>query len=641
MGGWVRLGVAAVVAAQSMIFGLAINLSPPEGMTRAILHGALALSAVVVFALAGWPLARRCWSALLSGRIIFDQLFLLGILAAFGASVHCSLTGVGHVYYEIVAILLAIYTFGGLITEARRREVLSAAGNLGSEFATCEAVSADGSLRRVAVEEIEEGEIIWVRSGGAVCIDGTVVEGISFVQEAALTGEPFPVVKRPGDDVVAGSYAVEGGLKVRAVRTGRGRGLDVLLEALREAQGRPSRLQREADKLAAWFLPVVVTLAVGTFAWWTAVSGWQQALFNSLAVILVACPCAMGIATPVAIWSALSAFVREGLRPKDGDLVEKLATVTTVVFDKTGTLGEEAMEIVDFVVADGFDRSTLRRMAAVLENASDHPVARAFRRTCDGGHVEGEIRLLVGAGIEGRVDGHLVRIGNAGVIGESSLTEMAALTAQTTASTSATREIFLVVDGQPAGVAVLRETLRSGALEALANFEEMGIRCEVMTGDRPESAAALDLPNVRAGLTPADKARLVRELVQKGESVLFVGDGINDSAAMGEAHAAVAIQSGTALAAEAADAVLPGNQLRSLPKAVARARQSVRAIRGNLLFAACYNAIGVSLAAMGFLHPVAAALIMLASSFTVTWRALRNVEEESLPPVPHLQTQPA
>jgi P-type Cu+ transporter len=625
VGGWVRLGVAAVVAAQSMVFGLAVNVSPPSGTARAVLHGLLAVSAVVVFVLAGVPLVKRSWGALVRGRIVFDQLFLAGILAAFGASVHCTLTGTGHVYYEIVAILLAIYTFGGLITETRRRAALDAAGSLGAEFSTCEVIRDGGRGEVVDVGHVVEGDIIWVRSGGAVCVDGVVVGGVSFVREAALTGEPFPVVKREGDTVRAGSYAVEGGLRVRASHAGRGRGLDELFEALKTARSKPARLQREADRLAGWFLPVVMVVAAGTLVYWTSVSGWEQALFHALAVVLVACPCAMGIATPVAVWSALARFVRTGLSPKDADLVEKLARTGVVVFDKTGTLGREEMELVDFVVSEGADRGELRSMAAAIEDASEHPVARAFRKFDHAGHRILATRLLPGAGIEGRLaDGRVVAVGNAGVFEPARRARADDLARAARGAADGARLVYVVVDGVPAGVAVLRETLRAGAREAIGRLEAMGIRCEVMTGDTAGAAQALDLPGVRGNLQPADKARLVREIEEAGGRVLFVGDGINDSAAMAVASVSVAIGSGTALAIEVSDAVLAGNNLPAIPDAIATARHAVRAIRGNLLFAACYNAVGIVLAAAGFLHPVAAALIMLASSFTVTWRALRD-----------------
>ena len=627
-GAWAKLGIASVVAAQSMIFGLAINISPPSGTARWILHGALAASALVVFFLAGGSIVRSSWNALKKGRIVFDQLFLLGIVAAFGASLHCTLTGVGHVYYEIVAILLAIHTFGGLLTDNRRREALDAAGNLGREFSTCERVGPGGELETVAVTAVTNGDLVSVSVGGAITVDGIVAEGAAFVRESALTGEPFPVVKRVGDEVKAGSHAMDGALQIEVQNRGPGRGLDRLLAALEEARSRPSRLQREADKLASWFLPVVVVIAVLTFGFWTWQVSWVEGLFHALAVILVACPCAMGIATPVAIWSALATFAKQGLVSRTSDLVEKLAKIDTVVFDKTGTLGEEAMEVVDFVAAPGFERIELRAMAASLEASSDHPVAHAFRAFSKASGQVKNVHILPGAGIEGWVGDQCMRIGNLAVV-ESEHRKGAEQVFYSLAGVlPSTHRLYLTVNGVPAAVATLRETLRSGAMEAMQQLQDMGVTCRVMTGDSAEAAMQHGLPNVDAGLSPETKAALVREMEAAGRRVLFVGDGINDSAAMHEAHAAVAIQGGTLMARESADAELAGSNLGMLPEAIAGSRRAVLTIRGNLLFAAAYNSIGITLAAMGFLHPVAAALIMLASSFTVTWRALREAKPE-------------
>jgi len=619
-GQWVRMAVAAAVAAQSMIFGLAVNLSPPDGPMRAILHGLLAFSAAGVFLLAGLPLVRNSRAAAASGRIVFDQLFLLGIAGALAASVHSSITGVGHIYYETVAVLVAIYTLGGLITETRRKRALAAAADFGRDFASAERIEGDGGTRNIPVGQIRPGDRVVVRPGGAIAVDGVIEEGSSFVRESALTGEPFPVVRRAGDRVSAGSHAVDGALVIRA--DGPSRGLDRLIAALREAQARPSRLQREADRLASWFLPVVVVIAVCVYGFWAWRDGWETGLFNALAVVLVACPCAMGIATPVAVWSALASFARSGLIARNGDFVEKLARTDSVVFDKTGTLGKETLEIVDFLTPPGVDRAGLRTMAAALENASDHPVAGAFRQPPPIPSSTG-LRALPGVGIEGIVDGRVLRMGNEGVFAGDPA-GLAAVRALADEATTGAVPIYLFLDGRAAGVAMLRESLREGAREALDRLAGLGIRAEIMTGDSPESAARHGLPNVRAGLAPEEKARIVREMVAGGRRVLFVGDGINDSAAMLEAFASIAIRSGTALARESADAELAGENLPAIAEAVRTARAAVSAIRSNLLFAATYNAVGVALAAAGFLHPVAASLLMLASSLTVTWRALRG-----------------
>ena len=610
---WIRLAALAILAAQSMIVSLAVNLSPPTGATRVALHGLLALSAVAALALAGRPLWREGFAAARRGRMVFEQLFLVGIIAALGASLVCSVTGVGHVYYEIVAILLAIHALGTTLGRQRREAALAAARALGAEFATADRLAPSGEIEATAVTAIRAGDLVQIPAGAAVSVDGVIVAGVALVDESTLTGEPFPVVRRPGDPVRAGSRLVDGPLRVRASVDGSARQLDALFARVREAQSRPSRLQRQADQLVAWFLPAVTLVAVVTFAAWTLRSGWAEGLFHGLAVLLVACPCAMGLATPLGVWSTLGVLARRGLVARDGDLVERLAQVRQVVFDKTGTLGDEHPELVDFVVAPGFARERLLAEAAALERESGHPFARAFRSASETVNAH-DLHALPGIGVAGRIAGIDVRLGNAGVLPAG--TDVSSLRAELRGA-DGTHELFLVHDGCLAAIFQLRERLRDSATATLAELRSLGLPCIVLTGDPSENPH--DLTGVESGLSPLDKARRVRELTRGGR-VLFVGDGINDAPAMAEAHVALAVPTGAPLTRETAAGDLI--DLRALPDAIRRCRATVRVIRQNLLFAASYNLVGISLAAAGLLHPVAAALLMLASSLTVSGRAL-------------------
>ena len=610
-----RLAVAFAVAALSMVFGMVANMSQLQGSARLVVHCALAASAVAVFLLAGLPILRSAVAALRERRIVIEQLFLLGIAGAFVASVQSTITGYGHVYYEVVAILVAVYTLGKLVGARRRSAAIEAARSLGSQFDVCERLRDDGQTETVRARDIVAGDRLIVRAGGAIPVDGIVLEGVGFVRETALTGEPFPVVKRPGDAVLAGCYSVDGVFVARSTVTGNARRLDDLIERVRIAQDRPSDLQHEADRIVAWFLPAVLAVSAATFVFWAWRDGWVVGLFNALAVVIVACPCSMGLATPVGIWSALGALASRGLIPKDSNLVERLATVDTAVFDKTGTLGEEELERVDFVCAPGEDRQGLLSAVASLEASSNHPVARAFRVA---GAEPAKSSSAPGAGIEGSVRGSIFRVGNQGVIPVGQEASARALVDELKCDSS--HVIYVVRDGEVAGVAALREKLRDSAREAIAEILEMGLRCEVMTGDRAEAAALHGLPDVRAGLTPIAKAELVAALKSEGRRVLFVGDGINDAPAMAESDVAFAVAGGSALARESSAAEI--SDLRVVPFAVKRCREAVRVIRGNLVFSACYNAVGIALAAAGILHPVVAALLMLTSSFVVTWRAL-------------------
>jgi heavy metal translocating P-type ATPase len=648
-----------------MILSLGLNLAQPEDAAiRAILHGVLALAALAVAVFAGGPVMREAWAGARRGRIVVEQLFLAGIAGALAASVLSSVTGHGAIYYEVVSILLAVYTLGRLLGAERQRAAGEAGRALEREFAWAWRTDSLGEWARVQATEVREGDRVRVLPGEGIAVDGTVVAGVAFVRQTPLTGEPLPVVRRPGDQVTAGGYVVDEPLVIQANAGGTSRQIDRLLEDLEAARRRPSRWEREADAIVAWFLPLVMVIAVAAFAIGSLLTGWVPALFNALAVLLVACPCALGLATPIAIWSVMNALASRGLLASSGDFVESLSRIDTVVFDKTGTLSEEDLSLVDFVtVTDDEDRHVLRRDVAALEIRSSHPLARAFH-TGEGTPVEvSEVRTLPGVGIEGRVRGRRIAIGNLSLVTDGELLRGLREKAKIQRP-GATHEIAVQVEGRLAGLAFLRECPRRTAQSALGRLAEIGVHIQVMSGDRAEAVAALGLAGldaVHGEAAPQAKAELVAKLQAGGRHrVLFVGDGINDAPAMAQADASLALATGSALALETAGARLFGGNLTAIPTAIVMARHARRNLRMNLLFAAAYNFIAIALAATGWLHPLAAALLMLASSATVTWRALRlenrlsdlsEADDEALwhgllesaphPPCPPLPAAPA
>lgn len=628
---WLRLGIAGLLAAQAMTFSLATNLSPVHGTAHTVIHGILALSAIGVFLLAGLPILRESWNAAWRGRIVFEQFFLLGIAAAFAASVQSSLTGQGHIYYEVVAVLVAIYTFGTLMARRRRDALRDSIVKLGAAFDFCERLTCCGKMERISVDDVSPGDEIFVGAGQGVPVDGVVIEGTALASEAALTGEPYPVVKRSGDVILAGSRLEDSSLRLRATSQGRSRRLDQLLRSIDEARRHPSRIQREADRLVVWFLPVVLLVAAATVLGWTWHSGWMTGVFNGLAVLLIACPCAMGLATPVAIWSALAALAKRGLIARDGDAIETLAAANTAVFDKTGTLSESDARIVDFVCAPNEDRPRLLREIAAVQAGSTHPIARAFRTAAseETPLLAGSIQILPGAGIEGTLpDGTVLQIGNAHLLtpadSPGDLRNLLVL------DDRGGQEIFIRRNGHLCGLATLRESLRHSARPALEEIHHLGLRTIVMTGDREENAARFGFSECLAGMTPDDKLLEVKKLKQGGARVLFIGDGINDAPAMAAADTSIALAMGHDLPRETAALELSGYDLRVIPQSIALCRATVRALRRNLAFAACYNILGIALAAAGILHPIVAALIMMVSSMIVTWRVLSETSEASL-----------
>ena len=468
-------------------------------------------------------------------------------------------------------------------------------------------------------------------AGEGIPVDGRVSDGVALVDEAALTGEPYPVVKRTSDAVQAGSRVEDSTLRIAATSRGRSRRLDTLLRSIEEARKNPGRIQREADRLVSWFLPLVLVVAALTAIGWTMHSGWMSGVFNGLAVLLVACPCAMGLATPVAIWAALAALAKRGLFARGGDAIETLALVDTAVFDKTGTLSESDARIVDFVVAPGVDRAQLLREIAAVQTGSGHPIARAFRASSQESQpmLAHDIRVIPGAGIEGTLpEGATLQIGNEGILASGD--DRAQLRDLLATEEKGGHQIFVRRDGRLVGLAVVRESLRDSAREALAQMKQLGIRTIVMTGDREENAARFGFDECLAGLTPDAKLRAVEQLRAARRKVLFIGDGINDAPAMAAAAASIAMGAGSELPRETAGMELNGQDLRVVPQSIALCRATVRAIRRNIAFAACYNIFGIGLAAAGILHPIAAALIMLVSSLTVTWRVLRETSDDAL-----------
>ncbi|WP_439630849.1 heavy metal translocating P-type ATPase [Gemmata sp.] len=642
----VRLGVALIVVAQSMIFGLALNLH--DDVPADVRWGAQTLilgATLVVVALLGPPLFRAAWLELRRGRVTVESLFLLTMAGAMGASLQAHVTGRGTIYFEVVSILLVVYTLGKLIGARSRAAAMAGARAWAGQLDACRLVDDRGRTRSVLVREVLPGDVVEVHPGETFAVDGVVRSGTGFVSEAAVSGEPFAVVRRPGDRVLAGAASHDAAFQIEATAPGTERQVDQLLAAVASASDRPVSLQARADALGRWFLPLVVVVALGTFAYWSALTaaGWEAALFHAMSVLLVACPCVIGLATPVVVWSALGRLAERGVIVRAADAVERLAEVDRVMLDKTGTLTDDALSLLDVVtVATGAERARLLGLLAVIEEKCNHPVARAFaklpRPPGDDVCVR-ELRVVPGCGVEAEVETagtrHLVHIGTPQWVADfASGGRESPESVATTENSGGSRpplaqqlrasghRVDVALDGRLVAAAALSERVRDSVPEALTGFRNLGLGVEVLTGDTAERAASLGLP-ARAGLLPADKLRIVATSTTAGGKPLFVGDGINDAAALAAAHVGVALASGTDLAVGAADVTLYHADLRAVPWAVELSREAVRAARRNTALALGYNLVGMTLAACGVLHPVVAALLMLASSLSLVFSSAR------------------
>jgi cation transport ATPase len=492
-----------------------------------------------------------------------------------------------------------------------------------------------------------------------------------------MTGEGRPVSRGPGDRVLAGTFSIDGSFEIRAA--GGARRLDAIFEAVSEARLAPSRLQLQADRLMAWFLPLVVGVSLATFAWWIMHGSWDRALFNAMAVLLVACPCAMGLATPVAVWSGLARLTQIGLVARTGDFLDVLARVDMLCIDKTGTLSEAMLSVKAWRIEPAFREQTVWLKVAVttVEQGLAHPVAEALRGKC---HVISdtllkapevrERRIVPGLGVVAEVEAAgarswmLLAIGEAGLVlrKPNGLVQENAAVAPADGKgdchglgdTATGKTVYVFVDGVLAAQVELEESWRTGLSETFDELLQLGVAIEVLSGDSTAVAALsdqiapthkpLDVDNllrgkpsdgeglcgergkaaVYGGVTPARKQARVEALVHAGRTVLFVGDGLNDAGALSVAQGSIAMRGGADLARASSMAVFVGDDLRFLPRAIRLARATRRSIRANLLFAGAYNIAGMALAAGGVLHPVVAALLMLGSSLFVSVNSLRT-----------------
>jgi len=628
---WLRIAIAGVFAGQGMVFSLALNMTPPPfaSMAYLILHGGLILSALAVMAFLGGPLFASTLAMFRGRRLSIEGLFTLSLLGAFVGSVVGSLTGQGSVYYEVVSIVIAIYTFGRMLGERSQAKMKLESARLRERFDRVTVQSEKGAWRMCSLAEVPVGTLVRVEPGGPFTVDGIIQTGVGYVQETALTGEPLPVVRRAGDRVRAGAWSVDSRFEL-VVEQGAGtRELDAILQTVEGADGRPSQVQTQANDLIRIFLPIVVAVSAATALFWGLTGTWVDAVLNSMAVLLVACPCALGLATPVAISQGLFRLAQLGLVSRDGALIDALARTRRVFFDKTGTLSESDLRVTELWVDIDLPIKRNELLASVLaaESGLEHPVARALTKYLKSEGIDGacelqNLQVIAGQGIaydlvagEAR---HRFQVGEASLAGSEQAIEDVVEGLHETKG----RRVFVYLDDRVVACLVLGERLRLGVDQIWTALDTLEIRSHILTGDPlPE----LTLPpgvKIEQGLSSADKVERVRDSVGAGESPLFVGDGINDVAAMLEASGSIAMHSGAGLARSVAMGQLSEDQIEVIPQAVSLSRAILKKLRGNLLYAFVYNLIGMALAATGLLHPVAAALIMLVSSFWVTARAL-------------------
>lgn len=620
---WLKVGIALVLAGQGTILSLGLNTADPplrpDQTIYWLLHGGLMLSAMIVFGILGGPLIEETLAALRQCRITIDALFALSVIGALAGSMVSSWRGDGAVYYEVVAIVLAIYTVGKALGVRTKALARMEATRLEAQFD--HAVIEDGeTLLEKPLGEVTLDDTVRVAPGEGIPVDGEIISGRAYVNEQPLSGEPAAVVRGEGDPVLAGTHSVDGQLRIRPTALKGQRRFDGVIGAIREARDRPTRLQAQADRLTRWFVPAVCFVSIATFVFWLPFVDLGRALFNAMAVLIVACPCALGLATPVAVWRGLATLARKGLVASSGDLLEVLSRAQVFAFDKTGTLSADHMHIQKVHLKDTFvDREdSIAQVIQGMESGITHPIALALmdwaQSVAPGKRLTfTEVKLVPGMGIEAIERNHA---------GEEIIWRLGSSVFCQITPDDADKSVFLTMNGKQVARFLLGEALRASTQEALVQLHKQGHDLVVLTGDPAPLWGSISGVRVESGLWPEDKVDRVRLLKEKG-AVILVGDGINDVPAMAEADGSIAMEAGAGLSRMSADGILLGGNLTALPEAVDFSRRVVRSISSNIKIAAVYNFIGMSLAAGGVLHPVVAALLMLVSSTVVSARVLR------------------
>ena len=594
----------------------------------------MALASPVQFWL-GARFYRAGWKALRAGSGNMDLLVAVGTSAAYGLSVYLLLTRADnmHLYFEASAVVISLVLLGKWLEARAKRQTTEAIRALQSLRPATARVRRDGIDSDVSIDTIRVGDLVVIRPGERVPVDGEIVEGNSQIDESMLTGESLPVDKQPGDSVTGGAINAHGMLIARTMAVGAETTLARIIRLVENAQAAKAPIQRLVDKVSAVFVPVVMGIALLTFIGWWALGGEaEQAILNAVAVLVIACPCALGLATPTAIMAGTGVAARHGILIKDAEALELAHKISTVVFDKTGTLTDGTPHVAACVAAEGSDRNEVLSIAAGLQAGSEHPLARAVLAEAEAGSLAAmparAQQALPGRGIAGEVNGALYWLGNRRLMLDKNIAT-AALEATADKLEAEGRTVSWLArasDNHALGLLAFGDAIKPSAVNAVAKLKALGIATVMLTGDNQgaaqAAATALGIDTVMAEVLPADKAQQVSQLKTNGQTVAMVGDGINDAPALAAADVGIAMSSGSDVAMHTAGITLMRGDPALVADAIDISKRTYAKIRQNLFWAFVYNIVGIPLAAAGLLNPVIAGAAMAFSSVSVVSNAL-------------------
>ncbi|MDO9385145.1 MAG: heavy metal translocating P-type ATPase [Thiobacillus sp.] len=594
----------------------------------------MALATPVQFWL-GARFYRAGWKALRAGSGNMDLLVAVGTSAAYGLSVYLLLTRADamHLYFEASAVVISLVLLGKWLEARAKRQTTEAIRALQALRPLTARVRLDGVDRDLPIDAIRVGDLVVIRPGERVPVDGEVIEGESQIDESMLTGESMPVDKQAGDAVTGGAINAHGVLVARTTAVGAETTLARIIRLVENAQAAKAPIQRLVDKVSAVFVPVVMGIALVTFiAWWALGGDAEVAILNAVAVLVIACPCALGLATPTAIMAGTGVAARHGILIKDAEALELAHKITTVVFDKTGTLTDGTPHVAACVAADGVEQKEILAIAAGLQAGSEHPLARAVLAAAAADAIvpqpaQGQ-QALPGRGISGEAASELYWLGNRRLMAENGI-DTAALDAVAAEQETAGRSVSWLArarDRRALGVLAFGDAVKATAAAGVANLKARGIATVMLTGDNrgaaQAAATALGIDRVLAEVLPADKEAQVSQLKTTGQTVAMVGDGINDAPALAAADVGIAMSSGSDVAMHTAGITLMRGDPALVADAIDISKRTYAKIRQNLFWAFVYNVVGIPLAAAGFLNPVIAGAAMAFSSVSVVTNAL-------------------
>ena len=606
-------------------------VAPPAPIPRDLLLFALATPVQFV---AGWMFYRGAWHAIRARAANMDVLIAVGTTAAWLYSTAVTLRPAAFpsgTYFDASTLIIGFILLGKVLEHSMRGRASESVRKLLDLSPQSALVVHGGTEAEVPIEDVQVGDLTRVKPGQRIPIDGVIVEGHAAVDEKMLTGESIPVDKKEGDQVLGGTINQTGLLVVRAARVGSDTTLAQIVKLVEDAQAAHAPVERLADRVAAYFVPVVVAVAVASFAvWYFAGAGFAHGFTAFIAVLIIACPCALGLATPAAVVVGTGRGASKGVLIKGGETLETANKVDTVIFDKTGTITVGEPSVTDVVSTGALTEEEVLGLAASAESGSEHPVGRALVRAARATRLRVErpskFEAFSGMGVKATVDRQRVSVGSRKLLEKEGIDIDQAESTISGLEERGTTVMAVAVDGRMAGVVAVADTVRPGAKEAVESLKRMGLKVTMLTGDNSRTAQAIALEagidEVRAEVLPAAKSEAVRKLKEGGHVVAMVGDGINDAPALAQADLGIAIGTGTDVAIETAGVVLIRSDLKDVVTTLRLSRATMRKIRQNLFWAFAYNVVLIPVAASGYLNPIIAGAAMAFSSVSVVANSL-------------------